>query len=307
MKRTLSIALVLILILASIGASCAFASGSYLGTLTVINCREWVSLRSSPDKNSDRIAAVPLGARVEAYYYNSEFTECYYNGCWGYILSTYLSNGSGGGSSAGGANYLGQRTIVNCNEFVTLRSTPSTKAPAVTRVARGETVQCYEYSSEFAYCYYNGLSGYILTKYISGMGGSSYGYGGGYSYTYNTPSYSPRRSNSILYSLMDDVNFYDYYPGFETFGSPAVGSHVNEDGTWTWATFFETDPGLDMRVAYCNEFVSLRAEASTSSARLQKVPLGAYVLGYGEYGKWTMCNYNGTTGWVLSEYLYCIG
>ena len=48
MKRTLSIALVLILILASIGASCAFASGSYLGTLTVINCREWVSLRSSP-------------------------------------------------------------------------------------------------------------------------------------------------------------------------------------------------------------------------------------------------------------------
>ena len=182
MKRTLSIALALILILASVGASCAFAGGSYLGTLTVINCREWVSLRSAPNKNSPRVAAVPLGACVEAYYYNSEFTECYYNGCRGYILSTYLSNGSGGGSSAGGSNYLGERTIVNCNEFVTLRSTPSTKAPAVTRVALGETVQCYEYSSEFVYCYYNGLSGYILTKYISGMSSGSYGYGSGNGY-----------------------------------------------------------------------------------------------------------------------------
>ena len=70
----------------------ALASGNfYLGTMRVVNCEEWVSLRLLPDASSERIDKVPLGAVVEAYYENEEFTYCYYDTRWGYIRNEYLA------------------------------------------------------------------------------------------------------------------------------------------------------------------------------------------------------------------------
>lgn len=300
MKRVLSIMLAVVLALGIAVVSCA--EDGYLGELTVINCQNWVSLRAYPDKNSERLAYIPLGASVEAYYCNSEFTECFYDGQWGYVLSTYLSNAFGGGTSAGENEYLGERTIVNCNEFVTLRSKPNKTASAVTRVARGQKVNCYRYDDEFALCYYNGLRGYILTTYISGMDSGSSAGGSTGNANHGTAIH---RGDSVVNSLMDEVNFYDYYPGFETYSSPANGRYVNDDGTWTWATFFNACIGLDFEVTNCREFVSLRGEASTGSVRLRYVPLGAEVLVYGEYGDWMMCYYDGDVGWILKDYLVC--
>lgn len=162
MKRTLSIILVLILALAPV----ALAKGSYLGSLRVVNCSNWVTLRAKPSTSAASVAKVPLGKYVEAYYYNSQFTECYYQGMHGYILSTYLSDGSSGSQSSSGSNYLGKMTIVNCKEFVTLRKSPSTSAATVTKVAKGQKVDAYYYNGTFCRCYYNGLEGYILSKYL---------------------------------------------------------------------------------------------------------------------------------------------
>ena len=163
-KKCFAVLLALAMLLTMLPAQ---ARGEYLGRLRVINCEEWVSLRARPDKSSARLATVPLGAYVEGYYYNSEFVECCYNGQWGYILSTYLSNGNTSSSaSSHGGNYLGKMTVINCNEFVTLRASPSTSARAVTRVAKGEAVDAYYYNGTFARCYYNGLEGYILSRYL---------------------------------------------------------------------------------------------------------------------------------------------
>ena len=154
----------------------ALAWGRSLGTLKVVNCDSWVTLREYPSTNAPAVDRVPKGAKVEAYYYDSEFTECYYLGQHGYILSTYLSNGSSG-SSAGDSSYLGKKTIVNCREFVTLREYASTSAPAVTRVAKGQQVDAYYYNGTFCRCYYNGLEGYILSEFLSGSGGGSHSSG----------------------------------------------------------------------------------------------------------------------------------
>ena len=158
--KKLSLLLVLAFILGSISVP-ALAQGSYLGYMRVTNCQDWVSLRSSASTSASRVAKVPLGAYVEAYYYNSEFTECFYNGMHGYILSTYLST-----SASSSSGYLGKMRVSNCNEFVTLRSSPSTSASAVTRVALGEIVDAYYYNGTFTKCYYNGMSGYILSQYL---------------------------------------------------------------------------------------------------------------------------------------------
>ena len=63
----------------------------YLWTLRVVNCNEWVSLREQPSVNSRRLAKVPLWAYINStglQYKN--FTDAYYNGQWGWILTDYL-------------------------------------------------------------------------------------------------------------------------------------------------------------------------------------------------------------------------
>ncbi|MBR6185363.1 MAG: hypothetical protein IKQ41_03785 [Clostridia bacterium] len=62
----------------------------------------------------------------------------------------------------------------------------------------------------------------------------------------------------------------------------------------------------NMRVVNCKEYVSLRAERSKSSKRVAKVPLGALVLAYPEYGQkngFIYCVYEDREGYILSEYL----
>ena len=66
------------------------------------------------------------------------------------------------------------------------------------------------------------------------------------------------------------------------------------------------DRGPNMRVVNCKEFVSLRETRSTSARRLVKVPLGAQVLAFPEYGNengFIYCVYRGEEGYILAEYL----
>ena len=173
MKKIIAIVMIAALML----TGAAFAKGAYLGTLTVVNCNSWVTLRKSPSTSAATVARVPLGKNVDGYYYNSRFTECYYNGLHGYILSDYLTDGlyrdyqryDYGDSTEQNTdydNFLGSMRIINCNSWVTLRSSPSTKASAVARIPKGEYVQAYKYNAQFAECYYNGMHGYVLNDYL---------------------------------------------------------------------------------------------------------------------------------------------
>lgn len=57
-------------------------------------------------------------------------------------------------------------------------------------------------------------------------------------------------------------------------------------------------------VANCEEWVSLREHADTSSTRLAKVPLGAKVINvYDTIFDFYLCDYNGEMGFILKEYL----
>ena len=90
MKKRIALLMALALLIVSIGAG-ALASGTYLGTMTVVNCDSWVTLRAKPSTSAGTVSRVPKGAKVEAYYYNSQFAECYYLGLHGYILTAYLN------------------------------------------------------------------------------------------------------------------------------------------------------------------------------------------------------------------------
>ena len=60
--------------------------------MCVVNCKDYVSLRSKADKSSTRLAKVPLGASVLAYPDEEQngFILCVYQDEYGYILAEYL-------------------------------------------------------------------------------------------------------------------------------------------------------------------------------------------------------------------------
>ena len=62
-----------------------------------------------------------------------------------------------------------------------------------------------------------------------------------------------------------------------------------------------------MRVANCEEWVSLREEADVHSERVAKVPYGAVVDVFGSEGMFMLCCYNGAYGYILSDYLEELG
>ncbi len=68
--------------------------------MMVVNCNEWVSLRSEPSVNATRLAKVPLGAWVYTHGSfahntmgdNNTFVRVLYNGQWGWVLDNYLES-----------------------------------------------------------------------------------------------------------------------------------------------------------------------------------------------------------------------
>ena len=107
MKKIMSFIIAVILCL-----SCSFAAAArrsvikdqyYIGAMRVVNCKEFVSLRATPDKKGTVLAKVPLNAivlycsnNVRQYapgQYRKQadlFIRCEYDGQEGYIMKKYL-------------------------------------------------------------------------------------------------------------------------------------------------------------------------------------------------------------------------
>ena len=72
-----------------------------------------------------------------------------------------------GALAEAGNGYIGNMTVVNCDEWVSMRAEPSTSAARITQIPLGATVtDCSWYSQEFIYGTYGGSNGYILAKYL---------------------------------------------------------------------------------------------------------------------------------------------
>ena len=299
MKRAIAMLLTFLLVLSSAGA---LASGSYyIGTMRVVNCEEWVSLRLLPDAGSERIVKVPLGAIVEAYYENEEFTRCYYDTRWGYIKSEYLAvadayNPTGLGSveqeltisdfferypdyEAFDDNYASTSHTAGWPVWQLLISSGGSRDYRI--------VNCNSYVSLRMEA--DDQTARILevplgaTVHVQGLwrGWALSEYQGRYGWI------------KTQYLELSDP----YYTG---------SSGGNYNSSYENADDYRDDPGYylgGMYVANCEEWISLREYASTSSTRLDKIPLGTFLDAYQIDDRFARVEYNGMTGYVLLEYL----
>ena len=98
------------------------------------------------------------------------FYKVSYNGSTGYALASYLSvdpynHYVASTTAAASASWTGK--VVRCNEFITLRKTPSTKGEEITKIPLGAIVTVYSGADNgFYYINYYGIEGYALASYI---------------------------------------------------------------------------------------------------------------------------------------------
>lgn len=147
----------------------AVTQAQVLTTLYVVNCNESITLRVSDSTNAKEIRQIPLGAAV-SFMENAAngFYKVSYNGSTGYALASYLSVDPYD-------HYVASTTtrtvwsvkVVRCNEYITLRRTPSTKGEEITKIPLGAIVTVYSGADNgFYYIYYDGFEGYALAGYI---------------------------------------------------------------------------------------------------------------------------------------------
>ena len=161
-------------------------------TATVVNCNEWISLRRSPSTQAQKLAEIPLGARVEVVVSGGSFYKCRYDGKTGYALAQYLRIGTGGDSGGNAASAatrapyesdgrpgelpgwipaLGEALYVvpNVQEFLTLRNA---SGGTLAHILPGERLRVLGWSD--ASCRVErvstGQTGYVNSAYIVAEG-----------------------------------------------------------------------------------------------------------------------------------------
>lgn len=147
-------------------AESAYTSPAQLNTIIyptyyVVNCRQSITLRTSPSTSAGEICQIPLGSAVSyisaasnGFYYIS------YNGNSGYALASYLS-------SAGNSSYYDTCRVVNCMESITLRPAPDVDSGEICQIPLGATVSFIAgAANRFYEIYYMGQHGYSLADYL---------------------------------------------------------------------------------------------------------------------------------------------
>lgn len=149
----------------------ATAMTQVLTTLYVVNCNESITLRTADSTSAKEIRQIPLGAAVSFMENASNgFYKVSYNGSTGYALASYLSvdpynHYVASTTAAASTSWTGK--VVRCNEFITLRKTPSTKGEEITKIPLGAIVTVYSGADNgFYYINYGGIEGYALASYI---------------------------------------------------------------------------------------------------------------------------------------------
>lgn len=135
-------------------------------TMYVVNCNEWITLRTSPSTSASEITKIPLGASVSFIESAPDgFYKIAYMGQTGYALASYLSTSPSSNTSPSSTIYY---RVVNCDEWISLRKSPSTSADRYCTIPLGATVTYYSNAGGgFLKVGYNGYIGYALASYLT--------------------------------------------------------------------------------------------------------------------------------------------
>lgn len=125
-----------------------------------------LNVRSSASYSGTVIGRLPSGTRVNII--REEDTTWVYaeteRGVNGYMSSDYLERDDG--MSGSSETPISKAVVVRCNGYLNLRATSDPDSKIVSTIPLGTTIDIYEKSSLMWRTSYNGISGYVNSKYL---------------------------------------------------------------------------------------------------------------------------------------------
>ncbi|MDO4425761.1 MAG: SH3 domain-containing protein [Planctomycetia bacterium] len=293
------------------------ASGSsgyeYGQPLWVVQCKEYVTLRSSASTSAEPLDEVPLfGCVMYLEDASNGFLKVSYNGTRGYILEKYLDEFE---PQIAIGQYM---KVVKCKESITLRNKPSTKGKEICQIPLGAVVYAVKDASNGFYMVeYNGHSGYALSSYLDiakaggsgGSGSDDYYYGQSLWVVKCKEYITLRASASKSSEALDKIPLYASVTYLDTASNGFLYVVYNGKAGYALKDYLdEFEPqvaiGQYMTVVKCKESITLRDKPSTKAKEICQIPLGEVVYAVKEAGNgFYMVEYNGQRGYALASYL----
>ena len=279
-----------------------------------LNMREYASTAA-------RVTMViPRYARVEVYSYGNSWCYIHYNGLAGYVMTSYLSFAYTPTPTATPAPVQPTLPPVQGYAYVStnggglnMREYASTAARVTMVIPRYARVEIFSYGSTWAWVRYMGVSGYVMTRYLSTGGVSP------------APTAAPTAGSwATVATQSGGLNIREAtYVGSRILKVAPKGATVSvlERGT-TWSrisyggvtgyamTGFLNFGGGTASVTSSRAIVSasgnglkLYTSASTASSALCTIPARTEVNVLSRGERWTYVNWGSYTGYVLTTYL----
>ena len=130
----------------------------------------WLNIRSAPSMYAAVPSTIPNGATVSVLLKGTEFCFITYNGQSGFVGSSYLNYGGGGGSG------ILTATVQTGNSGkLNMRDQASTQGAVIGRYSNGTVVSVLQKGSDWSFINVNGVKGYVMTKYLHFGSSPSYG------------------------------------------------------------------------------------------------------------------------------------
>lgn len=248
-----------------------------------------LNLRAEPDKNSRRVTVIPRNAPFTVLSVDEEWSYAEYKGKTGYVMTGLYSLASQTKAKATATPTATARPtatpkppkghmarVITQQGDLNMRTDPQRHAKRVYLIPRGAEIEILAYGTQWCYARYDAHTGYVQTKYLllgSGVKKTSIAVpvigDATAAPSRNTPTPSPRPKASAT-----------PVPQQKTFAKARKAQVVTSGG------------GLNMRES-----------ATSRAARILVIPNGATVQVHSIEGRWCKVSYNGTTGYVMTQYL----
>lgn len=142
-----------------------------------------LNMRKSASANASIITRIPEDASFTVITYGTQWCYAWYNGHYGYVMSKFVRlagetampsgpdtptpTGGGGGSVTPPPAPTGNQAVVTTpSGKLNMRKAPDLKAARITLIPPGKIVDVITYGTDWCYISYNGMVGYVMTKFL---------------------------------------------------------------------------------------------------------------------------------------------
>lgn len=320
-KRAVFLALALLLMaslpMLTAGAAGVIAEGAAEVSASALN------LRSGAGADTSILTTIPRGATVVVLdKQSSSWYRVHYNGTTGYVSADYLKN-----FSASAALQLSG--TVNESD-VRIRDRASTSGPILGTASKGASVSVTGIDNGWYRISAEGHTGYMRSDYItltgagsssssasgssSGSGSSSAGKAGTVTGSYVNFRTGPSTSSSVIRVLSKgtSVTVLEESSGWcklihsgatGYMSSQYVSTAASSSGSSSSGSSTVSETAMDETGTVTGSYVNVRTGPSTGYQVTTTLPRNTQVKILAKSGSWYKVSYNGSTGYMASDYI----